>query len=233
MGSCIGRDETEPSSIARSVIYREMTNSVLTAAETSAPVAFASYGHPLVYVAARRQIWDEGIARGLTIRVMPGISALDALLIDLKLDPAVEGLQMYEATDMLLRERPPQLDVPLLIWQIGALERLTYDEDQTEGQFVRFTRYLLRFYPPTHHVIVARTATLPVAKPRLIDSELERLPSLFRLIGSADTLCVPSFSHRPVRDSQLLHEIEARTHESDRNRAVGAALRSSIGVGTR
>lgn len=217
----------------RAAIYREMTNRVLAAAETAAPVAFASYGHPLVYVAASRQIWDEAIARGLTVRVMPGISALDALLIDLKLDPAVEGLQMYEATDLLLRERPLQLDVPLLIWQIGALERLTYDEDQTERQFVRFTQYLLRFYPPTHHAIVARTATLPIAKPRRVETELERLPSLFPLIGSADTLYVPPVSHRPVRDRELLQELKGRTHESDPKRAVGAAMGSSVGVATR
>lgn len=192
-------------------IYQEMAARVLAAAEVSGPVSLATYGHPLVYVAASRQICTDGRGRGLSVHVLPGISALDALLVDLELDPAVEGLQMYEATDLLLRERPLQPDVPLFVWQIGALERFVYETEQTEQQFERFTDYLCGFYPRTHGVIVARTATLPVARSRLIEIQLSELPTLASVIGGADTLFVPPLLLRPIHNDVLLQELRSNT----------------------
>ena len=51
------------------------------------------------------------------VEVFPGISAFDTLLIDLGIDIAANGIQMYEATDLLIRRRPIQNDVACLIWQ--------------------------------------------------------------------------------------------------------------------
>ena len=54
--------------------------------------------------------------------------SLDALLADLRLDPVVHGIQMYEATDVLLRRRPLQSDVPAILWQIGPIETCLHSQ---------------------------------------------------------------------------------------------------------
>src|SRR5262249_24541827 len=79
--------------------YDTMSAMVLAAALDHAPVTFATYGHPLIYVYPTRQIVDAAPYLGLTVRVLAGISSLDTMLIDLGVDPAIDGLQMYEATD--------------------------------------------------------------------------------------------------------------------------------------
>src|SRR5206468_3187411 len=79
---------------------------------------------------------------------LPGVSALDALLADLRLDPVVHGLQMYEATDVLLRRRPLQSDVPAVLWQIGPIETCLHSQAVSlPGRFARLVAHLRHFYP--------------------------------------------------------------------------------------
>src|SRR5689334_2492765 len=53
----------------RIVAYDAMSAAVLAAALDHPPVAFATYGHPLVYVHPTRQIVDTAPYLGLTVRV--------------------------------------------------------------------------------------------------------------------------------------------------------------------
>jgi hypothetical protein len=79
---------------------------------------------------------------------VPGISSLDTLFVDLGIDAASDGLQMYEATDLLLRRRPLQNDVPCIIWQVNAIAEPTYETDRRSAdQFLPLQSYLLEFYP--------------------------------------------------------------------------------------
>jgi uncharacterized protein YabN with tetrapyrrole methylase and pyrophosphatase domain len=86
--------------------YDTMSSMVLNAALDHPPVSFATYGHPLVYVYPTRQIINAAPFLGLTVRVLPAVSSLDSMFVDLDFDPAINGLQMYEATDVLIRQRP-------------------------------------------------------------------------------------------------------------------------------
>lgn len=192
----------------RSITYQRIAETVLVAGAEHAPVAFASYGHPFVFVSPTRLILNEAPSRGLSVKVLPGISALDGLLIDLRLDPARHGLQMYEATDLLLRRRPLQPDVPCLIWQIGAVETLAYRDTRLDSSKYEGLRdYLLDYYDDAHRVVIARTPTLAFSKPRLIEIRLSDLPSAANRIDSPDTLFIPEAGHRPTLDPDLLERI--------------------------
>ena len=102
--------------------YHHMAARVLDAALDHPPVTFAIHGHPIVGVYAPFLIRDMAGLLNLEVQVLPGISAMDCLFAELMVDPCVTGMQMYEATDLLLRRRPLQPDVPALIWQIGCVE---------------------------------------------------------------------------------------------------------------
>ena len=69
--------------------------------------------------------------------MLAGVSSLDTMFIDLDLDPAYDGLQMYEATDLLVKQRPLQPDVPCLLWQVGAVRvgALLDRSEQSRGRF--------------------------------------------------------------------------------------------------
>ena len=107
---------------ARRSAYHSMAARVVDAARSRPPVAFAMHGHAIVGTTAPQLIVKAAEALGLTVEVLPGISALDSLFADLMFDPVAEGAQMFEATDMLLRRRPIQNDLPLILWQVGNVE---------------------------------------------------------------------------------------------------------------
>src|SRR5260370_28320061 len=86
--------------------YGRMAAEVINAAIARSPVCFATYGHPLVYCYPAILIQRAAKLLNLRVETFPGISSLDTLFVDLGIDAATDGLQMYETTDLLLRPRP-------------------------------------------------------------------------------------------------------------------------------
>jgi hypothetical protein len=126
-----------------------MAAEVVDAAIVGSPVCFASYGHPLVYCYPAILIQRAAKLLNLRVEMFPGISSLDTLLLDLRIDFAADGLQMYEATDLLLRRKPIQNDVPCILWQTNVVADPTYVTDRkSAGHFLRLQNYLLQFYSP-------------------------------------------------------------------------------------
>jgi uncharacterized protein YabN with tetrapyrrole methylase and pyrophosphatase domain len=199
--------------------YVEMAARVLDRALDAPPVCFASYGHPTVYVRPTTLIRSGAAALGLDVRVLAGVSALDAIMVDLGLDPGPEGLQMYEATDALARRRPLQPDVPCLLWQISAVENGLYSRRRaTAERFARLQEYLLETYPPEHEAVMVLSASyqlLPAWKEALPLGELaERLADGLQ----AGTLYIPPVSLRPISD----HDVVRDAYDADRLRRLSA-----------
>ena len=142
--------------------YRRMAAEVVSAAVADAPVCLATYGHPWVYCYPTTLITRAAPLLGLHVEVFPGVSSFDTLLVDLGTDIALNGIQMYEATDLLLRRRPIQSDVTCVIWQPTVVGDPTYrPEPYTAEQFEPLQDYLLRFYPAEHEVAIVTTQDVP------------------------------------------------------------------------
>src|SRR5205823_4552334 len=86
----------------RAQVYQDVADVVLAAARAGPPVAFACEGHPLIYVTPSRLIIEGARETGLHVTVLPAVSSLDTLFVDLGLDPGTTGLQVYEATTAML-----------------------------------------------------------------------------------------------------------------------------------
>ncbi|MDX6741533.1 SAM-dependent methyltransferase [Actinocorallia sp. A-T 12471] len=97
--------------------YQKMAATVTAAALEDPPVCFATYGHPQVYRYPTTLLRRAAPLLGLRLEVIAGVSALDTLLIDVGYDFSRDGLQMYDATDVLLRRRPLHNDVACVLWQ--------------------------------------------------------------------------------------------------------------------
>lgn len=193
--------------------YDIMSAMVIDAAMDHPPVTFALYGHPLIFAYPPFQIMQVAPALGLRVKVLPGVSSLDCLFIDLKLDPAQQGLQMYEATDLLLRQRPLQPDVPALIWQIGAVETRFYSETSSKPErFTRTKEYLLRFYPPDHEVIAVYSSSHPLLKSTMVVFKIEDIEANAEFLHQGMTLYVPPTHKRPVADVGLKEETDSLLH---------------------
>jgi uncharacterized protein YabN with tetrapyrrole methylase and pyrophosphatase domain len=197
----------------RAETYVEMAARVVEAALDDPPVSFATYGHPgfLVYPTALVRAAAEAL--GLSARVVAGISSLDTLLIDLGVDPGSDGLQLHEATAMLVHERPVDPEVPLVVMQLETLESAYYTTARSRpDRFQPFQRYLERFYPSDHVVTAVLSASFPLFEPRLSDFPLGALAERYAAGSALGTLFVPPVNRAPTRNAELAAKVFATEH---------------------
>jgi precorrin-6B methylase 1 len=189
----------------RGPTYYKMAAEVVSAAVSDAPVCLATYGHPWVYCYPTTLINQAAPLLGLRVAVFPGISAFDTLLVDLGTDIAADGIQMYEATDVLIRRRPIQNDVACVIWQpTVAGDPTCPSKPYPAAQFEPLQEYLLGFYPADHEASIVTTKTHPLM--RSVVKHLRLGDLAVTLSGDPDvgTLYIPALRQRPIADGALM-----------------------------
>jgi tetrapyrrole methylase family protein / MazG family protein len=181
----------------RMPVYRAMTEAVLRDGRERPPTALALYGHPMMFVTPSRMIRVKADLLGLRTRVLPAISALDCLMVDLNLDPNEHGLVQYEVNYALLYRPSLDPNVPCLLWQVGSAESTLYAmPPRTPNRFVRLRNYLRQFFPAEHVVALAVTATRPEAESDVTWLTLRDLPDAYYLIQGLTTLYIPRVGRR-------------------------------------
>jgi precorrin-3B methylase len=188
--------------------YEHIAIRVVEAALDHPPVTFAIHGHPLVAATPPFLILQLAHALDLRVEVLPGISSLDTLFADLRLDPVVHGIQMYEASDVLLRRRPLFNDVPAIVWQIGPLETALHSDRASQPErFERFVQHLRRYYPAGHEVTAIYCSPHPLMPPNLIRFAIEDMGRHAEQIHGGFTLYIPPSAGRPVVDGQFAAQL--------------------------
>jgi precorrin-3B methylase len=194
--------------------YRRMAAEVVNAAIAGPPVCFASYGHPLVYCYPAVLIQRAAKLLNLRVKIFPGISSLDTLLVDLGIDFAADGLQMYEATDILLRHRPIQNDVACVLWQANVVAEPTYETDRRSAEhFLALQNYLLEFYPPKHPVTLVFSKTFPLLRSIVETYQLDTLAAELERGPQGGNLYIPPLRKREIKDRDLLEKLTAQMSE--------------------
>jgi uncharacterized protein YabN with tetrapyrrole methylase and pyrophosphatase domain len=189
----------------RLLTYQRMAAEVISAAIAERPVCLTVYGHPWVYCHPTALISRAASSLGLHVEVFAGVSAFDTLLVDLGTDIAENGIQMYEATDLLLRRRPLQTDVTTVVWQPTVVGDPTYPSGSyAREQFLPLQEYLLTFYSADHEVKLVTSKTHPLARSTVKTFELGALAEQLAGAPSVGTLYIPPAIDRPVEDGALL-----------------------------
>jgi precorrin-6B methylase 1 len=192
----------------RMIAYRAMAAKVIYAAIQDTPITLALYGHPTVFAYPPFLIREICGHLGLKVKVLPGISAFDTICSELMIDPGINGIQMYEATELLMRERPLQNDVPALIWQIGAIETALYSHLPSKPErFEGLKKYLLRFYPENHVVHSIFCSNYFLMPSEIHSFKISEIGEFAHLLHSGHTLYVPPSDYREVVDEYLVEKI--------------------------
>jgi tetrapyrrole methylase family protein/MazG family protein len=99
-------------------VYKQIVASVLDLGDRPEGVIYAVPGHPLVGESTVTAILTQAVERHLPVRVIEGISFIDATLTALACD-ALDGLQIFDALDIISLHHPPlNPDYPALIAQV-------------------------------------------------------------------------------------------------------------------
>jgi precorrin-2 methylase len=203
-------------------IYREMASTVVSAALEQPPVAFATYGHPKLYCYPSALIQRAARLLDLRVSVLPGISSLDTLMVDLDLDPAMEGLQVYEATDLIVRNRPIQPDATCVILQAAiALDPYNNPGHPSADGLELLQRHVLQFYPASHRGVLLVSATHPLLEPIRVSFALGDLAAAVASASNVATLIIPPAHTRPVADQRLAERMRLQPDAEPVSRLSG------------
>lgn len=127
--------------------YVDVARTVVDAAADGSVVAWLTLGNPRIVDSIAELLVRLTANTDLTVELIPAVSSLDTVLIDVKHDPA-EGILAIEATTMVLRQTPLHPAVATLIFQPGVFgtldPRLTVKSEPVPLDGLR--DHLLRYY---------------------------------------------------------------------------------------
>jgi uncharacterized protein YabN with tetrapyrrole methylase and pyrophosphatase domain len=197
-----------------------MASRVVAAALDDPPVCFAAYGHPKVYCHPTTLIQRAARVLDLKVTVFPGLSSLDTLLVDLNVDPGFDGLQLYDATDLVVRRRPLQTDVSCIIMQAPIVLQPASSAGPPNAENLQLLqRYLLEFYPSEHQAVLVVTRTHPLLDTVKQSFPLGKLAAALRQSPNMGTLFIPPVRHREVAERELAERLRV----PERSGAEGGA----------
>ncbi len=139
---------------ARIMTYVQMIERIMDEVRSGKNVCALFYGHPGVFVTPSHNAISIARQEGYDAVMLPAISAEDCLYADLGVDPSIPGLQIYEATDFLLRRRNVDTSVNLVLFQVGCVGELGFKfGGYSNDKFGVLIDYLEEIYGPDHVVI--------------------------------------------------------------------------------
>ena len=141
---------------SRSDVYSRIAEVVIDDVSAGGPrVAIVVHGHPMFLVSAIERTIERATAQSLSCEVVPGVSSLDTIMADLRIDIGY-ACQLYDATTLVNRDdivlNPT---VPLLVFQAATLNNpdIVY-EDPTPAILQPLQERLMTNYPPDHRCSV-------------------------------------------------------------------------------
>lgn len=180
---------------ARADVYSRIADAVVERSEAEDVVGLAVHGHPLFLVSAAENVIRRGRDKGLRVRILPAVSSFDTLLCDLEVDYGY-GLQMFDATTMLLRGWRPNPYIPLLVFQLATvLDSAVVNREPSPRSLEPLAARLRQFYPPDHECVIVRSAATPLEGPQKAIVRLDELDLKLSVpLWERPTLYVPELT---------------------------------------
>ena len=135
--------------------YKKIVKKILKQASKGKRVALVSYGHPLLFDAVSLAILNRARKLDIPTTLLPGISCLDTIAIDLQIDFG-NGIQIFDAEDLLESRIAINPEIDLLLLQVGTLGvDSPRDADNTNPKRLKpLKRYLREYYAKRREVVI-------------------------------------------------------------------------------
>ena len=179
----------------RGLVYQRIVDLVVMEVYKGPRVALVSYGHPGFFddvcVELRRLLRRQK----KSCVVLPGISSLDTLCIDLDIDYG-DGLQVFDATELVEYRHRINPTMHTLVFQVFDFgSDVTPDAVvEKKGRLVPLEKYLIRYYPSDHRAIFIYTDDGTSEGRISITTTISKLDTKRKRLFPGITLYVPPIS---------------------------------------
>jgi uncharacterized protein YabN with tetrapyrrole methylase and pyrophosphatase domain len=173
--------------------YARVAEDIISAARMAAPVAWVTQGHPSILDGVTAHLAGRAPQEGLGLRRIMGLSSVDAMLLDLELDVGQSGLQVFDATRVLLLKIAPNPRVPCLLLQVARAETglNVLDARLRPAALTRLRDQLLQTYPESHPCFLVTSARQESALPVRLEAPLGRLEQYAASVAPWTSIYLP------------------------------------------
>jgi precorrin-2 methylase len=185
----------------RNETYEEMVTRTMECLKDNELVVVAYYGHPGFFVYPSHKAIMLARAEGHEAMMLPGVSSFDCLIADLGVNVAC-GCQIFEATDLMIRQRYIDVNSNVVILQVASLGDVKYSFSGFDQRHLGSLReYLLNIYPADFVVTAYYASQFSVGKPRATELKISELT--LSEVGSIATLYIPPLFSAPIHLKRL------------------------------
>lgn len=190
-------------------MYRRIADRVLAEAARGPGVVVLHPGSVLVVDAIARRLIAEGAARGLSVAVLPGVSAVEYVLAEMGWDLA-GGLQVILAQNLVLYRRSLDPTQAAIVIQPGYYDTRWFAGAPLSqaGRFEALHRRLAASHPPQAPMALVLAPVAAHEAAQVLWFRRERLPELGDAITPFHTLFVPPVGS-PEADPGFARRIES------------------------
>lgn len=189
----------------RSQAYNSISQEIIKIAKENKNTCFVIYGHPFFLATPSEQIIRniEKNSSDIKIEILPGISSLDCLFCDLRVDPGSCGIQAYESTEFINKNYKINSDSHLVLWQIGVIGINTIINDKKAldcraeriHALRKMKEKLLIWYEEDHPIILYTASMYPSISFERVDSSISQLDKM--VIHRLSTAYIPPKINNP------------------------------------
>ena len=198
----------ETSGASRRSVYDAMVDRTLRFVRSGKHVCAVYYGHPGMFSYPGHEAVRQARAEGFRAEILPAVSTIDCLYADLQLDPAYNGLQVFDATDFLIHRRAISVTSDLILLQPAMVGDPTYESYSASGLDV-LVEVLSEHYGPEHEVFIyeaARTSGETSTASRVAVAEL-----VSAALRASSTLFIPPKAESASDLSMLIRLARGRS----------------------
>jgi hypothetical protein len=159
----------------RAANYAAIAEHLLARAVSMHRIGYLTQGHPLVFDSVTNLILRESGALEVAPVIIPGLSSIDTILVDVRYDPA-HGLQVHEASAFARTGTRIDTRAALLLLQLSVFgTRMPRLKRDCPGPDLRpLQAALTAIYPETHCALFVRSGG-PAMRRRVVETEIGRI----------------------------------------------------------
>lgn len=187
--------------------YQEMVAAIMDEVRKGQNVCAVFYGHPGIFAWSPHVVVATARAEGYQAEMRPGVSAQDALIADLGIDPSTCGMQTIDATEFLVHARTLDVYSHVLVWQAECVGDDGFNfAGYSRRNFPLLIERLLMFYPADHDLIVYDASTTHFLPPRIVRTTVGAVQA--EDLSGISTIYLPPIGTPPI-DERMVELLRA------------------------
>lgn len=173
--------------------YQAILEELITLSSQFLSVVYLVPGNPTLGVTTTSQLLALARSRKIGVSVMPGVSSLDTISVDLEVDYLERGTVAIDSNRLILYRIKLDPTLGLVIYHPASVgtSRVDFAYPWRSNRIELLERYLLETYPPSHPFFIILSASVLGAEPEVISGELDQLSSNVELIKYGSSLYIP------------------------------------------